>query len=803
MARVEKPPNQRATLPAHVGFSPFATRGRPRTEGSPRVPRVLLEQRLAPLSPEKGQGRQHAWSLDATLSLPPPLSPSASPSLPRPSAVASSASPAPERRRLEPLRTRRWRCRSQDMTDPQDSPLKGRLQRALAQRRASEEVQSARKGTVREHKRKATTQIDLIEGRPVTKSEREKWDAAFARYQLDGEIHVDELKGALVMCGFCDARPTVVQKVLEGLTKFNSLNKAEFYLFVCRFEAGLHETYEFEFNLLDTGHRGTIDVLQLEQLLRRIGQPVRRFVLKELVQEVDDDNEGRVDLSGFRKIQHLIRKREGFTCYELDHFYRVFQRFDRDNSDSMSCSEFANALTWLGFPYGPEKLQEFHRQSDVDGDGQLGEGEFIGCLRRVLDEEMKQVESFLSRASRGGQAVSGDRFKAFIHGLGYSSSPQAILDALSNTMVPVDDLGQASLQDMKLQLSLDDVCKVLGALRACDGFTQKELRELKQSFTFCNPEKQDQVQAPAINRALRWLGHRLSLQQTLRLIAEVDADGGSSLDFTMFVKVVRKCNEKDQAKTVEVFQEFDTQREGVLDCDQQNQALTLLNCVDAMGRLPYRSASEMEGADLRVFLGIVERFKKSCLTTFRQNQGFGFHEVEELQQLFRRFDRDQDWRIWKPELVQVIEVLFPLEARCREFRPFLVQILQSDEELSLSFSDFLVIMRKIVDQQEQIEFVRQRLAIERLGFSPSEANQFRELFILADKDNTQRLTLDQIRQMLCKSFPLNDGHMEQLRAIFHHAIFGTGHHSLVPTAGFIEFLQIMSEVVQMDWCSKL
>eukprot|EP00435_Cladocopium_sp_Y103_P014950 s2257_g3.t1 len=249
-----------------------------RTEGSPRVPRVLLEQRLAPLSPEKGQescaqqpmcvgqwpGRQHAWSLDATLSLPPPLSPSASPSLPRPSAVASSASPAPERRRLEPLRTRRWRCRSQDMTDPQDSPLKGRLQRALAQRRASEEVQSARKGTVREHKRssvepnvlgKATTQIDLIEGRPVTKSEREKWDAAFARYQLDGEIHVDELKGALVMCGFCDARPTVVQKVLEGLTKFNSLNKAEFYLFVCRFEAGLHETYEFEFNLLDTGHR--------------------------------------------------------------------------------------------------------------------------------------------------------------------------------------------------------------------------------------------------------------------------------------------------------------------------------------------------------------------------------------------------------------------------------------------------------------------------------------------------------------------------------------------------------------------
>lgn len=47
----------------------------------------------------------------------------------------------------------------------------------------------------------------------------------------------------------------------------------------------------------------------------------------------------------------------GFTCDELDHFYRVFQRFDRDSSDTMCASEFSNALTWLGFPYGPEKLQ--------------------------------------------------------------------------------------------------------------------------------------------------------------------------------------------------------------------------------------------------------------------------------------------------------------------------------------------------------------------------------------------------------------------------------------------------------------
>lgn len=67
----------------------------------------LLFRSKPPASFAFRQGRQHAWSLDAA-ALPLPS--------PRP-AVASSA-PPPERRKLEPLRARRWRCRSQDVTVP-------------------------------------------------------------------------------------------------------------------------------------------------------------------------------------------------------------------------------------------------------------------------------------------------------------------------------------------------------------------------------------------------------------------------------------------------------------------------------------------------------------------------------------------------------------------------------------------------------------------------------------------------------------------------------------------------------------
>ncbi|CAK9017934.1 Troponin C [Durusdinium trenchii] len=270
----------------------------------------------------------------------------------------------------------------------------------------------------------------------------------------------------------------------------------------------------------------------------------------------------------------------------------------------------------------------------------------------------------------------------------------------------------------------------------------------------------------------------------------------------MFVKVVRKCNEKDQARAMAVFQTYDANHEGLLDMEQQSDAFQALGLVDADGRLPRRSHGEMEGADLRVFLGIIERFKKSSLVTLRKNQGFTSVEVFELNSLFKNFDEDHDGHITKQELVGIIEVLFPLEARSKQFRPFLVQLLQEEEDCApRSFSDFLVVMRKITDQQEQLEFERQTELIAQLGFSHAEASQFRDLFIMADEDSVGRLSFDQIKRMLCKSLRLSDLHLERLRTIFQQTLLRSGIRN--EKAGYAEFLQIMSEVVQEDWCSQL
>lgn len=242
--------------------------------------------------------------------------------------------------------------RGQDLQDSirrRSQHLRSRLQKAVALQRLCDEEGIPNDFAVkapaarRARRARCSTFHFTIDGRPVSQGERERWDAAFAKFASDGEIHVDDLRRALQLCGFCDVREAALQEALKDCITYNTLDKGEFESFVCRFDCGLHGTYKMEFGQLDPCSDGTIDAGQLEQLLIRIGQPVRRFVLDELVNEVNGEVGGHVDFDGFLKVRHLIKKREGFAARELDHF-------DRENTGFISQEEFANALAWLGFP---------------------------------------------------------------------------------------------------------------------------------------------------------------------------------------------------------------------------------------------------------------------------------------------------------------------------------------------------------------------------------------------------------------------------------------------------------------------
>mmetsp|Transcript_9365 Transcript_9365/g.22467 ORF Transcript_9365/g.22467 Transcript_9365/m.22467 type:complete len:835 (-) Transcript_9365:60-2564(-) len=686
----------------------------------------------------------------------------------------------------------------------QSKQVRKRLQKALALQKLCDEegIQNdiIAKATPRKASRRHSFH-SMIDGRPISKKELERWDAAFTAFSVDGEIHLDDLKKALLACGFCDVRENVFQDAVKDLTCYNTLDRSEFDLFVCRYETALHETYELEFSQLDT-RAGTIDAAELDRLLCRIGQPVRRFVLDELVHEVAPDGGGRVDFKCFLEIRYLIKKREGFAKEELDCYSQVFRHFDRDNSGTMRNVEFASVLAWLGFPSSSAGWND-------DIAGPLNKNEFFRRLQLVHKREMGQLKKSLD-ARFNKRLRSGEELTSLIHSLGYSASPQAVLDALLQTgLCPDSGLETATatqglLRSLPLDLGLDEVCRLLSGLRSCDGFTAGELRDLREAFSSHSHSK-DQMSAPAVCQALRWLGRRLPLDEVLQLIGEVDADGSDMLDFTLFVKVSRKCKEKEQKRAAKVFHHFDTDHAGFLDETEQFHAFRTLGCLDEHGQPPYRSAGEKEATDLPTFLTIIERFRAASLAAVREHQGYSFSEMAELARVFKTFDRDGNGLMSRSELARLVEQLFPRLAPTMEFRPVLMDLftkVDQDANGSLDFGEFVAIMRRITDHEDEVQFELQTEAIEDLGFSHAEANQFRQLFMSADEDGSRRLSLEQIREMLSKSFRLSEARLIELRTFFDHVV--RPYQSLDGgdrRAGFIEFLHIMRKVAQAGWCA--
>jgi len=705
-------------------------------------------------------------------------------------------------------------------TAPRESLVKQKLRRSLAQRQVDANLQElaaaaetlivSRAADLQEVKEKSSLEAqefeeDIIEGRQVSRLELDRWNMAFTRFLYDGEMHRDDLKRALPLCGYDDVRDSLTREVLANLTNFNTLDKHEFSRFVCMYETCLYKNYHIEFHTFDQDDTGSIDAGKIKQLLSRIGLNPRTCVVKELLTEVDCHTD-RVDFKAFDRLQHLCRKRDSFMKSELEEFSRVFRNFDRDNSGDMGTAELGSAITWLGFPVTTERMRQLYTMDDEDGDGSLSEAEFVLCLRRVYEDEASKIQAYL--ASRSDCKIRrGQDLEQLLQKLSYDVSPQAVLDACHEAKLHENASGAGfsldlltSLHDIGFELNEDDVLVMLKTLRARHLFTHEEIKSLQEAFKRHNSAGED-IAVPAIGKALRWLGHSFHFDVVQKLVAEIDVDGDHALDFTMFVKLVRKCKDLERKLAVDAFTHADTSRTGALDKQQQLLAFHRLNCVDQHGDAPVRTMEEINKVNLQEFLAVARRFRAEQLESLREHNGFSEVEMEDLRRRFQKFDKDRSGSINRSEIARLIEVLLPERAHSLEFRPFLTKLLaevDQDGSDSLDFGEFTLLMRSIYDYQDEHLFKIQMATIHELGFSYVEANEFRALFVDADKDGSSKLSLAEIKAMLGRAGFVDEHQADKLRFFFDSVVKKGS-----TQAGFFEFLHIMRKVIDAGWYAEV
>merc|ERR1712046_502281 len=113
------------------------------------------------------------------------------------------------------------------------------------------------------------------------------------------------------------------------------------------------------FNLFDKKRTGAIPIADMGTVLRSLGQNPTEAELAALMEEVDKDKSGTV---------------------ELEEIMNAFLTFDADGSGFIDRQELVEALTTMGDPVDEETINGMIAEADLDGDGKINYAEFTKIM---------------------------------------------------------------------------------------------------------------------------------------------------------------------------------------------------------------------------------------------------------------------------------------------------------------------------------------------------------------------------------------------------------------------------------------
>ena len=130
--------------------------------------------------------------------------------------------------------------------------------------------------------------------------------------------------------GYTQISEERVRQLANGISKFPSLERSEFVLFMEK-----HVEYEFEsfksiFQQFDEDGNGTLDADELCVFLTSLGFTPLRSIIRESLDLVDLDGNGVLDFEETVILMHVYRHSEGFTLDELQQLTSVFKEQQRE-----------------------------------------------------------------------------------------------------------------------------------------------------------------------------------------------------------------------------------------------------------------------------------------------------------------------------------------------------------------------------------------------------------------------------------------------------------------------------------------
>ncbi|CAG8962366.1 hypothetical protein HYALB_00013505 [Hymenoscyphus albidus] len=151
--------------------------------------------------------------------------------------------------------------------------------------------------------------------------------------------------------------------------------------------AGSHKTdtpemaaYKEAFSLFDTDNDGFITKQELGAVLKSLQINATDSEIEDMINEVDLDQTGTIDLEEFIKMMKIETKPSSFE----QEMRSAFKVFDSDDSGHISVDELRKVMSSFGEALSEEEIKIMIQEVDKNGDGQIDYEEFV---KFFLDEK--------------------------------------------------------------------------------------------------------------------------------------------------------------------------------------------------------------------------------------------------------------------------------------------------------------------------------------------------------------------------------------------------------------------------------
>eukprot|EP00933_Yihiella_yeosuensis_P027380 TRINITY_DN21269_c0_g1_i1.p1 TRINITY_DN21269_c0_g1~~TRINITY_DN21269_c0_g1_i1.p1 ORF type:complete len:811 (-),score=205.56 TRINITY_DN21269_c0_g1_i1:202-2634(-) len=538
----------------------------------------------------------------------------------------------------------------------------------------------------------------------------------------------------------------------------------EFGVIVDSFQIEREKSMRAHFDRLDSDGSGSIDLYELRRLLWDMGFTVSREAVEEILNEVDTDKSGTVELPEFEACLRVIYERFGFTKQEATKMLELFDNYDDDKSGLMSADELASAMGYFGHPMSIEGAKDImDRHLDTDSYN-ITKPEFLRVLRSVKEEELEEFRTIFSTIDedQSGSLDMSELLSLFL-GIGYTIQQSVIEEG-------VKEIGKGT---GLTSLVFEDCVLLLEKLRKKEGFSTSEVTELEEVFNkFCSAGR-DHLREFEVARVLNWLGYPLTQQRRRQYWVQVDVDKSGVIDFGEFLKLVRLLREEETNSARNLLD-----KPGAFVGEEQSLSQNELKAL--LQKLGYEPAAEVitkaleqttdstgDGtADILGVLSVIRFLRESQVARLRDSAGLSDDQVNKIKRKFKKSLEDNG-KVSADDFEKFMHEMFKSAKGSRGATDTITKFIEEHlVDGGLGLQEMFWVVRLYDDTRAEEAWQRETEAVKKTGFTSAKVAEYRKQFMAADVDGSGTLSDSEILEVFDTMIQIDMDQAELLQEEF-------------------------------------